>query len=59
MTGNKIADKITKVWITSPHNNSETDRNEAKNIGLDKEIPEKRYISPEKTQKVIDDIKLI
>ena len=48
--GNKIADKITKISKTLPHNNSEI----VTNIGLDREIPRERYISPEKRQKIID-----
>ena len=38
--GNKIADRVTKVLISSPHNNSKTVTN-------DKKIPKERYISPE------------
>ena len=51
MTGNKIADKTTKVSKTSPQNNLKLVNN--KN---DKEIPKGRYISPEKRQKIIDDL---
>ena len=32
---------------------------EAENIGLDRELPKERYISPEKRQKIIDDLRLI
>ena len=45
---------MTKVLKTSPQNSSET-----KNIGLDREIPKERYISPEKRQQIIDDLRLI
>ena len=55
LIGNKIADKIT-VSRTSPQNSLKTVTNKAENIGLDKEIPTERYISPEKRQKTIDDI---
>ena len=54
LIGNKIAvaksydGKITKVSKTSPQINSETVANEEENIGLDREIPRERYISPEK-----------
>ena len=48
MTGNKIADKITNILGTSSQNYLEKVTNEEKNIGLDKEIPKERYISPEK-----------
>ena len=51
---NKIAYKITKISKTSQQNNSETVKNEH-----DKEIPKERHISPEKRQKIIDDLRLI
>ena len=54
LTGNKIAEKITKVSKTPQQNNSETVTNEH-----DKEIPKERYISPEERQKIIDDLRLI
>ena len=47
---NKIADKITRVSKTLPHNNSETN---------EEEIHRERYISPEQRQKIIDDLRLI
>ena len=43
--------KITKVSKNSLNNNSETVTNEN-----DKEIPKKRYISPEERQKIIDNL---
>ena len=62
MIGNEIADavaksydgRITKVLKTSQQNNSETIKNKH-----DKEIPKEIYISPEKGQKIIDDLRLI
>ena len=54
LTGNKIADKITKVSKNSQQNNSETVINEN-----DKEIPKERYISPEAIQNIIDNVRLI
>ena len=57
MIGNKIADRITKVSKTSPHNNSVT--NEEENVELDREIHRERYISLEQRQKIIDDLRLI
>ena len=51
---NKIANKITEVSRNSQQNNSETITNEN-----DKEIPKERYISPEKSQAIIDDLRLI
>ena len=47
--GNKIADKITSVSKTSPRNNLVTNKDE---------IPREMYISPEKRQKIIDDLRL-
>ena len=43
--------KITKVSKNPLKNNSETVTNEN-----DKEIPKKRYISPEERQKIIDSL---
>ena len=54
LTGNKSANKITKVSRNSLQNNPETITNEH-----DKEIPKERYISPEERQKIIDDFTLI
>ena len=54
MTGNKIADKITKISRRSQKKNLETVANEN-----DNEIPEGRYISPEESQKTNADIRLI
>ena len=50
MIDNKIADKITKVSKTSPQNNSKK---------IEEEILRQRFISPEKIQKIIDDLRLI
>ena len=54
MIGNKIANKITKVLRSSLQNKLETITTEH-----DKEIPKERYISPEETLKIIDDLTLI
>ena len=51
---NKVDDKITKVWKTSPQSNSETVTNDH-----DKNIPKERYTSPEEREKIIDDLRLI
>ena len=53
LVGNKITNKITVVSKNSQQNNLETVTNEH-----DKEIPKKRYISPEKRQEIIDDLRL-
>ena len=55
----KTTDKITKVSIITPKNNSGTVTNEEKNIGLDREIPRERHTSPEKRKKTIDGLRLI
>ena len=56
LIGNKIAEdgKSTKVSKNLQQNNSETVTNEN-----DKKIPKERYISPEKRQEFIDDLRLI
>ena len=48
MIGNKIADEITKVSRTWPHNSSGTVRNETENIEHDKELLKERYVSRKK-----------
>ena len=58
MTGKKIADKIIKVSRALPQNSSGAVESETKNIGLGREIPEKRYISSEKRQEIIYDLSL-
>ena len=59
MNDNKIADKITKFLKTLRQNTSEIVENDKENMKLDRVISEERYISPEKTQKIIDDLRLI
>ena len=49
----KLLTKVTKVSKNSQQNNSETVTNQHV-----KEIPKKRYISPEERQEVIDEIRL-
>ena len=44
-SGNKIADRTTKVWKISPHNSTERVKNEH-----DKEIHKERYIPLEETE---------
>ena len=53
LVGNEIANRITKVSKDSQQNKLETVTNEN-----DKEIPKKRYISPEERQDVIDELRL-
>ena len=52
--GIKIAGKIIKILKTSEQNNSETVTDEH-----DKEIAKEKYISPEESQKIIEDLRLI
>ena len=54
-------DIITKISKTSTQNNSKTITNKEKTNWLDseKEIPREKYTSPEKRQKIIDNIRLI
>ena len=54
LIANIIADRITKASRLSPQSNSEEIINKH-----GKEIPKQRYISPEKRQKSIDDLRLI
>ena len=51
MIGNKIVDRIRKVSKSSQQNNIVTVTNDH-----DKEIPKKRYVSPEESQKIIDNV---
>ena len=39
LTDNKIPDKITTVWRSSPQNSSETVESERENKGFNREIP--------------------
>ena len=52
LIGNEIADKIDSFSKKSSQNVLKTDENEL-------EIPKERYISPEKRQKIIDEIRLV
>ena len=57
MIGNKIVDKITSVSKKSTkelHNNDET-----KEEDVEKTTHKKRYISPEKRQQIIDELRLV
>ena len=49
LIGNKIADRITKVWKTSPRNNSETN---------EEEIIRERIIPPEQRHRIINGLRL-
>ena len=58
-TGDLIYNKITKVSKTLPQSNLQIVTNETENIGFYREIPKEKYVSPEKEQKIIDDLRLI
>ena len=49
MIGNRIGDRITKVWKISPKINLETN---------EKEILRERFIPPELRHKIINDLRL-
>ena len=51
LIGNKIANKITNISKKSSKVHSENND--------ESEIPEERYICPEKRQQVIDDLRLM
>ena len=53
LIGNKIADKITTVSKKPQNNESEADSNSLK------DVPKKRYISPEERQQIIDELRLV
>ena len=53
LIGNKIANKITRGSKNSQQNNSETFTNEH-----NKDIPKEKYVSPEKIQEIIDELRL-
>ena len=53
LTGNKIADKITSVSKKTQNNESEADSYSLK------DVPKKRYISPEERQQIIDELRLV
>ena len=55
LIGNKIADKITSVSKKSAKalQNNETE------VGVERATPKKRYISPEKRQQIINEMRLV
>ena len=56
-----MSNKITKVSKNSPQNNSETVDSEIKNKEFDKKKKKKKemYLSPEKRQQIINDLRSI
>ena len=55
LIGNKIADKIRSVSKTS---SKELQNNETE-VDVESASPKKRYISPEKRQQIIDELRLV
>ena len=53
---NKIADKFTSISKSSKELHSQSNLDEAKS---EIEIPKERYISPERRQQIIDELKLV
>ena len=53
LIGNKIADKTTSVSKKTQKNKSELDSSNPK------DVPKKRYISPEERQEIIDELRLV
>ena len=51
LIGNKIADKITSVWKKS------STRSQNNEVNDESEAPKKRYISREKRQQIIDELR--
>ena len=62
LIGNKIANAVGKSYnskTTKASNNSQQNNSETVTNKHDKEILEERCISPEESQKIIDDLRLI
>ena len=56
LIGNKIADKIT---IISKNSSNELPSKELHSNEANEEVPKERYISPQKRQQIIDELRLI
>ena len=62
LIGNKTSDTITKSYdgkITVVSKNSQQNNSETVTNEHNKEIPKERYVSLEKRQKIIDNLRLI
>ena len=55
LIGNKIADKITSV---SKKSAKELQNNETE-VDVERATPKERYVSPEETQQMIDELRLV
>ena len=60
LIGNKIADKITSV-STELHSKKSIKElpNDERKVDVERAITKKRYISPEKRQQIIDELRLV
>ena len=56
LIGNKIADKITSV---SKKKSTKESTNDETEVGVERATPKKRYISPEKRQQIINEMRLV
>ena len=54
--GNKIVNKITKVWKISTQNTLETVPSETESIVFDDKIPKERFISTEKREHIMKEL---
>ena len=63
MIGNKIADKITSVskksFINNDDDDDDDDNNNNNNEDVEITAHKKRYISPEKRQQIINELRLV
>ena len=57
LIGNKIADKITSASKKSPKE-LQSNKTEVDKVSP-KDVPKKRYISPEERQQIIDELRLV
>ena len=57
LIGNKLADKITRVYKKKSNNNNNNNNNSNDYVEL--ATHKKRYISPEERQQIIDELRLV
>ena len=59
LIGNKIADKITSISKKSSNNNNNNNNNDNDGGGVELTTHKKRYISSEKRQQIINELRLV
>ena len=59
MIGNKTADAVTTSYDYKITKNSQEDNSEKVTNEYDKDMQKERYISPEKRQKIINELRII